>query len=990
MAVLDKMTIELTGDPSQFQAAMRAAEQAMRQGVSGIEGHLARFDRAVKGLVATGLSFLSIDFAAQMYQTGRAALAAAGDLGELAEQAGITTDQLQVMVAAGVQAGAKVEDITTSMARFSRSLADAATEGGKVGETFNKLGVATRTSAGGVRDTFDALVDTAEAISKIDSPAQRIQVAMELLGRGGAKLLPILSGGRARMEEFAAQARKLGLVLEADLIKQADDTADKFALMDLEAKNLTARIATALLPKIQELELWFKRLAVAIVEPVPQVQKLQKNLEELLLLQQRFSFFGIPSNQWMKDSIADAQARLNQEQWRLDNQGFVQAAPGDKGKMSPTKPDAVAKMISGLESDMIVAATRLKSGDLAADVMKQHQAALDAAKQANRDLTKAEGDRIENLVRTIARLKEVQEKQDKYSDALDAEDASMGRLVKTQREIEAAKRNLINATKEEVDDNNALIAALQQSEEAYRVELRMQQLLAEAKAKNIALGPEEIAQLRERASELGKQDQTMDRLRDGYEEARRAASDFANVIGTAFEDAVINGGKFRDVLAGIVQDIARIALRVAVTKPFENFLTGASGGGGGLLGGLFSGFGQAAGASVAGGGSGGGLMSLFSGAGTAISSGFGLSSLFGGGAAAAQGIGLAGSLGAPIGASAAGLSGGAGIAGLAPLFSNPVTGALAVAGLAFGASKLFGGKKPSVGPNGTAAVLMGDNGAYGAMTSGDNGFTGGQVIGIAQEAARAIQQLATKLGTTVTPNAVAGFQELQGKLAFGFNGEGYGNSTSADRAVSDYLKAAVERGALAGITEVPDELIAGAVSGKLEQAMAQLAGGKLAGAIDDYLRQAERFAQGMENIADRLKQESDALFLDSNLSPLKAGDMLAEAQRQYAAVIAAARGGDADALARAPQVGRALLDIGQDFYGRASSDYRNIFGGVSNDYQALGGVASDRAAGARGAIGDLSAAQAEALVATTVESVDALTAKVDRLISKIGLVLEKF
>jgi len=971
MAVLDKMTIELTGDPSQLQNAMRAAEQAMRQGVSGIEGHLGKLDRAFKSLIATGVGFLSIDFAQQLYQTGRAALSAAGDLAELAEQAGISTDQLQVLVAAGVQAGAQVADITTGMGRFSRSLAEAATEGGKVGETFNKLGVATRTSAGGVRDTFTALVDTAEAISKIESPAQRIQVAMDLLGKGGAKLLPILSGGKERIEEFARQAQKMGLVMGSDLVKAADDAADKLALMDLKSEMLNRTLAAKLMPTWVDFTNKLKEFAAGILAPVDAVGQLEDRIKSL-----RHNIENWPD--WAsgrtRAQIADLEAQLEDQmrgRARLNAAGGP--AAGDKGKMSPTKPDAVAKMISGLESEVLVGRARLSGGDLAGDIKKQQQAAAQAL-EGIRGLTKAEEDRIESLVRTIAELKRAQEAQDKYSAALDAEDASLGQLAKTQREVAAAKFNLINSTSEEIEKNETLLGALRQSEEAYRIELRMQQLLAEAKQKNIALGPEEIALLRERATELGRQDQTLTALKDGYEESRRAASDFANVIGTAFEDAILKGSKFSDVLRGVAEDIARIALRTTITKPFENLLTGqgSGSGGGGLLGSLFSGAGNLF--SSAGSGSGGGIGSLFS------SAGSGIMSLFGGGGGSAAGIALP----------AAGLLEGGGVAaGSGALMTGGSTGlvsglgaAMPYVGAALAAGSvlysIFGKKKPSVGPNGTGGVLMGDGGLFGTMTSGDNGFSGGQVVGFATEAARALSDLATKLGTTVTERGVGGFSELQGRLAFGFNGEGYGNSTSAERAVFDYVNAAIERGALAGITEVDETLIAGAVGGKLEEAMAALEQARVAlegEQLAGLSREFDRLREGIDRTKDSIGQFLDSLKLDDGLSPLKPLEQLNEARRQFYELIARANNGDLDAAARAPQAGRALLGLSQDFYARSSSDYRAEFGGVTTDLNAIQGSLSGRSA----EIASLQGRAADAIAAENLTEIRALRESFDRL-----------
>lgn len=57
-------------------------------------------------------------------------------------------------------------------------------------------------------------------------------------------------------------------------------------------------------------------------------------------------------------------------------------------------------------------------------------------------------------------------------------------------------------------------------------------------------------------------------------DATEASRDFANVIGKGFEDAVLAGGKLSDILKGLQSDIERIFLRVTVTKPLENWLSG--------------------------------------------------------------------------------------------------------------------------------------------------------------------------------------------------------------------------------------------------------------------------------------------------------------------------------------------------------------------------------------------------------------------------------
>lgn len=75
--------------------------------------------------------------------------------------------------------------------------------------------------------------------------------------------------------------------------------------------------------------------------------------------------------------------------------------------------------------------------------------------------------------------------------------------------------------------------------------------------------------------------------RGALKDNQQLAQDLGMTFTSAFEDAVIEGNKFRDVLTGIAEDIQRILLRQSVTKPAANAISSAVGGlnFGGMFGG---------------------------------------------------------------------------------------------------------------------------------------------------------------------------------------------------------------------------------------------------------------------------------------------------------------------------------------------------------------------------------------------------------------------
>lgn len=99
---------------------------------------------------------------------------------------------------------------------------------------------------------------------------------------------------------------------------------------------------------------------------------------------------------------------------------------------------------------------------------------------------------------------------------------------------------------------------------------------------------------------------TMDNdVKQAAEKGIDAAREMGLTFSSAFEDAIVEGENFRDVLKGLEQDIKRIITRKLVTEPLAEGVTGLLKGSGGGIGGLFSslfgGGSAASGASAAGG-----------------------------------------------------------------------------------------------------------------------------------------------------------------------------------------------------------------------------------------------------------------------------------------------------------------------------------------------------------------------------------------------------
>lgn len=92
----------------------------------------------------------------------------------------------------------------------------------------------------------------------------------------------------------------------------------------------------------------------------------------------------------------------------------------------------------------------------------------------------------------------------------------------------------------------------------------------------------------------------------------------------------------------------------------------------------------------------------------------------------------------------------------------------------------------------------------------------------------------------------------------------------------------------------------------------------------------QKWADGIKHVNDYL----DSLLLNQQLTTLTPEQQLAEAQRQYQEALAAAQGGDADALAQLPDLANAYLQLARGQFS-SGDQYQAIFQGVRD---ALGGL----------------------------------------------------
>ena len=213
----NKTSILLTADDR-----TRAAFESAKRGLAGLETSARSINGVLAGLGA-GVS------AGALTAFVKGTIDSADAMNDMAIRTGTSVEALARYQLAAKQSGTDLESLSQSMGRLSVFMAKNADEAARLGIT--------------AKDPVDAFAQLADVIGQVEDPAQRNALAMKVLGKSYAEVMPLLAQGGDALREQAAgpYAERM-----AKLAVAADEFNDSLAAIGQSAQS-------ALLPMVQYL-----------------------------------------------------------------------------------------------------------------------------------------------------------------------------------------------------------------------------------------------------------------------------------------------------------------------------------------------------------------------------------------------------------------------------------------------------------------------------------------------------------------------------------------------------------------------------------------------------------------------------------------------------------------------------------------------------------------------------------------------------------------
>lgn len=253
----------------------------LKRGLATLTTRLAGAAKGVAGIaaslgtaaVAGGIGLIVSGMSAAAASVWRFSEAAAG-IDDIAQRTGASAESLSQLRYAAEQSGANLEAVEKGMRKLGDVTTQAAGGSKSAAAALASVGLsAEQLLAMPVEDRFLAV---AQGISQIQDPAAQASVAMDLLGKSGADLVPMMADGAGGIRALMAEADKLGMTISGEQAKAAAAFDDKWQGLVATLRNASNIIAVAVLP-------YLSQMIDLVMQTWPAIQTLAKLVGETLV-----------------------------------------------------------------------------------------------------------------------------------------------------------------------------------------------------------------------------------------------------------------------------------------------------------------------------------------------------------------------------------------------------------------------------------------------------------------------------------------------------------------------------------------------------------------------------------------------------------------------------------------------------------------------------------------------------------------------------------
>jgi hypothetical protein len=234
-----QLTIEMAANVARLKTDMAAARNT-------VEGAMNQIKKAA-GAATVALGAIGVGLSAGAFAGWiKGAIAAAAEADDLSQRIGVAVKELAGLQLAFKQGGIEAGDMQKSLAKLSVAIASG-------DSSLKSLGVSTKNADGSLRSVTEVLIDVSDRFASTQDGVSKTAAAVDLFGKSGAALIPVLNAGGDSIRELNTIATQLGLTLSQETAAAAGKFEDTLELIALGSRGVANQVMAELLPTLQTL-----------------------------------------------------------------------------------------------------------------------------------------------------------------------------------------------------------------------------------------------------------------------------------------------------------------------------------------------------------------------------------------------------------------------------------------------------------------------------------------------------------------------------------------------------------------------------------------------------------------------------------------------------------------------------------------------------------------------------------------------------------------
>ncbi|WP_181248707.1 MULTISPECIES: hypothetical protein [Halomonas] len=582
---LGQLTLDLVAKVGGFTGPMDKASRQAKKSMTSIASSVKSASQAM-ATAGTAASAAAAGFLVY----AKSAADSARETKNQAAVANTSVEAFQRMAYASTTVGVEQDKLSQILQDVNDRVGDfMATGGGEMADFFENIAPQVGVTAEQFRNLSgpQALQLYYDSLEKANLSQQDMTFYLEAVASDTTALIPLLRDGGKGFAEMGDEADRLGIVLsELDIAK-----LNQFSTEFDKSLKLLSSMGQIL---VTELTPYMTALGDELVDAAADTDDLRDSFA--VAFRQAVESIGPVLDKIHDLRIAGAEVMVWVGELDVAFANFAQNAWGHVDALIDSIIEGINKAITGLQSlpgfgDLELIDYDFGRSSFMGRIVEQTYEAREQLSKYNLELSELVNAGAPSAVISDY-LDKVDEQAKQLEEALSGvTEPAAGSTLPNAKDREAAQKAQAAAAKEAAqaakeaareaerlaDAQQSVIDRLYPAQAAWRQYHEDMRLLELRSASDATLDLADAQRQLNNELSVGLTGGFMEQvatggLADELENTNDIAKDLGLTFSSAFEDAIVGGEGFRDVLAGITEDIARLAVRKSITEPAANWL----------------------------------------------------------------------------------------------------------------------------------------------------------------------------------------------------------------------------------------------------------------------------------------------------------------------------------------------------------------------------------------------------------------------------------